>query len=527
MGDGRWEAGDSGSVPAFAVLRMDSACDFGHLSHSFAPPTPHLTVDLLSLRAAAGGGSVDGIDAAALVSAGFTLLQRSAPLVRALAGKRAAILLPTSPQFLVALAASDGRGAVLVNPLATPSEVAHQLEDAGVGAVFTNASLASRLPAGTTRVILDEAPARALVVSTAGAAGTVVDLGSHFGLSIEGDAEAPGRDEECAIVYTSAMAGTALGAILTHRNLIANARQTVQAGGITRDDHALAVLPFAHLFGLTVSGIAPLIAGARVTTMERFNPVGAVDVVLRGQVTMLVGVPAIFGAMLGAIGRRGGRLPDTSLRVCICGGAVLDPVLQDRWFEATGVELRQGYGLTEASPVALFNDVRHANRRGTLGVPMPGVRVSIRDTESSEELGQDAVGEICVAGDTVFRGYVRGGESGLQVRDGWLHTGDLGLRRADGVFEFRGLLKRMFTRNGFNVYPAEVERVFSALPGVADVRVSAVSDAESEHAVHLSLSGAVTEAEVRAWADTRLSSYKRPASVELRGRAPARGILDP
>ncbi len=506
---------------------MDSACDMGHLSHSLSPPPSRLTVDLLSLRAAAGGGSVDGIDAAALVSAGFTLLQRSAPLVRALAGKRAAILLPTSPQFLVALAASDGRGAALINPLATPSEIGHQLRDADVGAVFTVASLASRLPTGVTHVILDEAPARARIVTAENAAGTVVDLGTHFGLSIEGDAEAPGRDEECAIVYTSAMAGTPRGAILTHRNLITNARQTVEAAGLTRDDHVLAVLPFAHLFGLTVSGIAPLIAGAGVSTMERFNPLGAVDLVVRGEVTMLVGVPAIFGAMLSAIDRRGGPLRDTALRVGICGGAVLDPAVQDRWFEATGVELRQGYGLTEASPVALFNDMRHPNRRGTLGVPMPGVRVSVRDPQSGEELGQDAVGEICVAGDTVFRGYVRGGEAGLRVREGWLHTGDLGLRRADGAFEFRGLLKRMFTRNGFNVYPAEVERVLRALPGVADVRVSAVPDAASEHAVHLSLSGTVSEAEVRAWADARLSPYKRPSSVELRGRAPARGILDP
>ena len=476
-------------------------------------------MDLLSLRAAAGGGSVDGIDAAALVSAGFTLLQRSAPLVRALAGKRAAILLPTSPQFLVALAASDGRGAVLVNPLATSSEIAHQLEDAGVGAVFTTAPLASRLPAGATHVILDEAPARARVVTAENAEGALVDLGSHFGLSLEGDAEAPGRDEECAIVYTSAMAGTPLGAILTHRNLIANARQTVEAAGLTRDDHVLAVLPFAHLFGLTVAGMAPLVAGARVTSMARFNALIAVDLLVREEVTMLVGVPAIFGAMLSTIERRGGRLDQTALRVCICGGAVLDPALQDRWFEATGVELRQGYGLTEASPVALFNDVRQANRRGTLGVPMPGVRVSIRDPQSSEALGQDAVGEICVAGDTVFRGYVRGGQAGLRVRDGWLHTGDLGLRRADGAFEFRGLLKRMFTRNGFNVYPAEVERVFRALPGVADVRVSAVPDAASEHTVHLSLSGKATEADVRVWADSNLSSYKRPSSIEVRSAA--------
>ena len=471
-------------------------------------------VDLLTLRAAAGGGSIDGLEAAQLVAAGFTLLQRSVPLVRALAGKRAAILLPTSPQFLVALAASDGRGAVLINPLATSSEIAHQLADAGVGAVFSATSLASRLPAGTVHVQLDEAPVSARVI--AGGSSSTVDLGSHFGLSLEGDADVPGRDEECAIVYTSAMAGTPLGAILTHRNLMANARQTAEAASTTRDDHVLAMLPFAHLFGLTVSGTAPLFAGARITTMARFNALTAVDLIERERITQLVGVPAIFGALLTAIERRGGRLSTDALRLCMCGGAVLDTRLQERWHAATGVELRQGYGLTEASPVALFNEMRQPNRRGALGVALPGVSVSVRDPVSGQALTAGAVGEICVSGETVFRGYVSGDDAGLQVRDGWLHTGDLGVADSDGVFSFRGLHKPMFTHNGFNIYPAEVERVFRAMPGVGDAAVTAAPDAASENTVRLELSGAVTEAEASAWGIEHLSAYKRPSEITVR-----------
>lgn len=478
------------------------------------PLSPPPFVDLLTLRAAAGGGSIDGLEAAQLVAAGFTLLQRSAPLVRALAGQRAAILLPTSPQFLVALAASDGRGAVLINPLATPSEIAHQLADAGVGAVFTVTSLASQLPADMVHVLLDEAPVSARVI--AGGSSSTVDLGSHFGLSLEGDADVPGRDEECAIVYTSAMAGTPLGAILTHRNLMANARQTAEAASTTPDDHVLAMLPFAHLFGLTVSGTAPLFAGARITTMARFNALTAVDLIAREQITQVIGVPAIFGALLSAIERRGGRLGSDALRLCMCGGAVLDPRLQERWHAATGVELRQGYGLTEASPVALFNDMRQPNRRGTLGVAMPGVRVSVRDPRTNQACPVGVDGEICIAGETVFRGYVSGSDAGLQVRDGWLHTGDVGAQRADGAFEFCGLRKRMFTRNGFNVYPSEVERVFAEMPSVTDVRVSGQPVDAGDHTVHLALAGARSKADVRAWGEARLSAYKRPASIDLR-----------
>lgn len=470
-------------------------------------------MDLLTLRAAAGGGSIDGHSAASLVAAGFTLLQRSPELVRALAGKRAAILLPTSPQFLLALAAADGRGAVLVNPLAAPAEIARQLADARVGAVFTLASMAHRLPVGSVCALLDDSPVAATVVGADGT-GTRVDLGTHFGLDVEGDADAAGRDEECAVVYTSAMAGRALGAILTHRNLITNARQSVQAVGYSPEDHVLAVLPYSHLFGLTASLVAPLLAGARVSTMTRFNAVTAVDRIMTEGITALVGVPAVYSAMLATIERRG-TFAAPALRVCMCGGAPLDPSLEERWTAATGVALRQGYGLTEASPVALFNRVNRENVPGTLGLPFPGVRVSIRDPRSGELLSVGEEGEICIAGDTVFRGYVSGGAHGLAVRDGWLHTGDRGLERADSRFEFRGVIKAMFTRNGFNVYPREVERVLGELAGVRSVRVAGVPDATGEHEVAVEIVGRVTEADVRSWAEAQLSSFQRPSRITI------------
>jgi long-chain acyl-CoA synthetase len=491
-------------------------------------------MDLLPLRAAAGGGSVDGIEASRLVAAGFTLLQRSAPLVRALAGKRAAILLPSTPQFLTALAASDGRGVVLVNPLAAPVEIAHQLQDAQVGAVFTTAAMQGRLPSHVPRVLLDEAPTSALFMSPGGD-GQRIDLGTHFGLDLEGDADAPGRDEECAIVYTSAMAGTPLGAVLTHRNLLANATQTIQAAANTAEDRVLAVLPFSHLFGLTVSLVAPLMAGARVTTMPRFNPIAAVDLIERDGITEVVGVPAVFAAMLQAITRRGGRLSAAALRLCICGGAPLDAALQTQWETVTGVALRQGYGLTEASPVALFNRVSEPNVPGTLGLPFPGVRISIRDAATSTELPAGAEGEICVAGDTVFRGYLGLGEVGgpgsmrpvpaaaraqslgLRTVGGWLHTGDRGRVRADGRVEFTGLVKRMFTRNGFNIYPAEIERVVGMMPGIAAVRAYALPDATRENDIGLEITAnsAVSETEVRAWCETHLAQYKQPSRITL------------
>jgi long-chain acyl-CoA synthetase len=481
---------------------------------------------LLPLALAAGRGRIGvagddpSYDAGQLVAAGLTLLQRSAPLVRALAGRRSAILLPTSPAFLTALAASDGRGAVLVNPLAAPLEIAFQCDDANVGAVFTVRAFADRLPHGLPFVLLDDAPRAARVVTAERSHD--VDLGSHHGLPIEGERDVRGRDEEAAIVYTSAMAGVPLGAVLTHANLLANARATVAAVGNEADDQVLALLPLSHLFGLTVSCAAPLLAGGRIHTMERFNPVRAAELLAEG-ITELVGVPAVFHALAAAIERRGIDLRRSALRVCICGGAVLPVALQDRWAELTGVELRQGYGLTEAGPVCLFNRVDRPNVRGTLGVPFPGVDVAIlppadypaTTTRLPEEppLPDGATGEICVRGENVFRGYVHDA-TGLPRRGDWLCTGDLGARNADGTVTFAGLRKPMFTRSGFNVYPREIERAVLELSGVTRADASPIPDAAKEHEIRLRYTGTVDEALVRAWCAERLSAYKQPSVVE-------------
>jgi long-chain acyl-CoA synthetase len=457
---------------------------------------------LLPLAIAGHGGRVDDIPAEQLVAAGIALLQRSAMLVRALSGKRSAILLPTSPQFLVALAASEGRGAVLINPLASRPEIAHQLRDANVGAVFTNTALAAHLPEGVTHVLLDDAPRHSTVVGN-GTAKTV-DLGSHFGLSLEGEAAPPGSDEEAAIVYTSAMAGTPLGAILTHRNLLANARSTIEAMRNSSDDRVLALLPFAHLFGLTVTGSAPLIAGANVTTMAKFNPSRAVDMIASDEITEVVGVPAVYRALLSAIARHSNSV-DTArgaLRLCVCGGSPLPVSLQERWFDATGVELRQGYGLTEAGPVCLFNRVDLPNVEGALGVPFPGVEVRLGDHS-----------EILVRGESIFRGYVSGGENGLQVNDGWLHTGDIGRRGEGDTIAFLMVEKEMFTRNGFNIYPRELERVIAAMPGLDAVEVAAAPSADRETEIIVAFRGTPTPDEVRAWCAERLSAYKQPQFI--------------
>ena len=481
---------------------------------------------LFPIAIAAGHGTVDGFEIGQLVAAGLTLLQRSAPLVRALHRHRAGVLLPTTPAFFTALAASEGRGAVLINPLAAAPEVGYQIADAGVGAVFTSRELAAKLPGGFPCVLLDDAPRSARVVIDGRSRD--VDLGSHHGLSLEGETDAPGSTEEAVVVYTSALAGIALGAVVTHQNLLSNARATVDAAVMTPHEHALALLPFAHLFGLVVSGAAPLLGGGSVTTMPRFNPLEVIDLLESAPISLLVGVPSVFAAVVALLEKRGSapRLRSAELRLAICGGAPLAVSLQDRWHALTGIELRQGYGLTEAGPVCLFNAVDRPNRRGTLGVPFPTVRVSVRAADDDRELADGDEGEICVAGPNVSPGYVNAAAhaatsdepwaGGLRRAGEWLRTSDRGVRNRGGSFAFRGLIKPMFTRNGFNIYPREIERVVGAMPGVRAVRVVAVPDALRENEIVLDVAGDVAADEVKSWCDANLSAYKRPSTISVR-----------
>jgi long-chain acyl-CoA synthetase len=259
--------------------------------------------------------------------------------------------------------------------------------------------------------------------------------------------------------------------------------------------------------------------------MERFNPMRAAELIADG-ITELVGVPAVFHALLSAIERRGVDVRGGALRVCICGGAALPRELQDRWADVTGVELRQGYGLTEAGPVCLFNRVDRPNMRGTLGVPFPGVDVAIFPPSTSDDreaatspapqpLPIGTSGEICIRGANVFAGYVHADDAGLERRGEWLYTGDCGVLDADGSVTFRGLLKPMFTRSGFNIYPREIELAVRELTGVSRVDVIPIPEPTKEHDILLRVAGTVTADEVRSWCERRLAAYKQPSTIEI------------
>ncbi|HEY9448185.1 MAG TPA: AMP-binding protein [Gemmatimonadaceae bacterium] len=290
---------------------------------------------LVPLAAAARGGLVDMLDARQLVGAGITLLQRCAPLVRVLALRRAAILLPNSADFLLALAACDGRGALLLDPASPPSETAQRLAAANVGAVLTLASLERLLPDNMARVVLDLAPGHATFIN--GAERRVVDLGSHVGFPLEGESDVEGRDEEAVLLPTTDPGGFTT---LSHRELLAIARAVASDTGLTEHDHSLATLPFAHPVGLTASLMAPLLMGAHVTTMADFSAAEALEAIERTGITFVAGDQTMYEALISAIEGRARTLDAPALRVSLWGNGPAPADLSARWLAASGIALQ-------------------------------------------------------------------------------------------------------------------------------------------------------------------------------------------
>jgi long-chain acyl-CoA synthetase len=427
-----------------------------------------------------------------------------------LAGRRVGVLLPNGPAFPIALHAifHTGGSALLLNPASAPRELAEQLADAETETVLTTSALHDRLPGPVRKMPLDDLPEAIHPGRPRGSSGSL----SAGPLR---DPALASAEDEAVVIFTSGMRGRMRGAVLSHANLVANLEAVVAAMNLTPGDRVLGAIPFAHAFGLTVCLGAPLATGATILPQPRFHPAALLDLLETEEPTVLTGVPAIFTGLLAAAAKRG--VPAHSLRLAVCGGAPLALRVIREWEEVFGLALRQGYGLTEASPVCLFNALDQPNRPGTLGTPLPGVAVSVRDL-GGVELPPGEVGELCVRGANVFRGYLDGGSAAEYFHGEWLRTGDLATA-ANGVVRFRGTLKPMFTRNGFNVFPEEVRRVLRTDPRIEDVRVCARPDPlrgdEIVLVVRTRPGEPLGEDDVRSLCHDLFASYKQPARVVI------------
>ena len=283
------------------------------------------------------------------------------------------------------------------------------------------------------------------------------------------------------LLFTAGTAGAPKPAMLTHGSLLANLEQMQAHPGlrIGPDDVALAVLPLFHVFGLNVVLGLTLAAGGAISLVDHFHPTETLARVRADAVTVIAAVPAIFEAWLAL---DASSAPDDALarvRLCVSGAAPLPPSVVDAMHERFGVDVHDGYGLTEASPVVTTSAVSARPRAGSVGPPLPGVEVRLVDTDGQDVLDGDP-GEILVRGPNVFAGYWRDPEASARVlAGGWLHTGDIGVADSDGWLSLVERAKDVIIVSGFNVYPGEVEQVLGAHPDVADVAV--VGRAASAH----------------------------------------------
>ena len=327
----------------------------------------------------------------------------------------------------------------------------------------------------------------------------------------------PPDDAPAALMYTSGTTGRPKGAVITHGNLLATLRALHQAWRWTPGDHLLHTLPLFHIHGLVVAMYGALHAGARTTVHARFEPQAVLRTLSRARCTVYMGVPTHYHRFL--------ALPSTlrpdlsAMRLFTSGSAALHAE-DHRAFETRfGHSILERYGMTEVG-IVLSNPYDGPRRPGTVGWPLPGVRARIVDPETDTECGVGEVGEIRIAGPSVFSGYLgQPGATAQALTDGWMHTGDLGSVDEQGFFRIVGRRKELIIVGGFNVYPLEVEAVLRALPGVADAAVVGLPDAdlgEVPVAAVVPIDQAHLEPQaLLALLREQLSAYKLPRQVRI------------
>jgi len=479
-------------------------------------------------------------------------LQKEALLKK---GERIALMMPNVLQYPIALfgALRAGLTVVNTNPLYTHRELEHQLKDSGAKAivVFENA-------AHVLQECLAETDVELVIVTGIGdllgfPKGPLVNFvlrnvrkqvkpfvlpDSHRftevleqGKWVDLD-EVPLAPEDIAFLqYTGGTTGVAKGAVLTHRNMVANTLQAdawLQQYSDQRDrpQTVLGALPLYHIFALT--SIALLWSRAGGHTLLITNPrdmPGFIKELKRHPCTVYYGVNTLFNGLLNTPGFE--SLDFSGLMTCVAGGMALQGAVAERWKVRTGCTLSQGWGLTETSPIATTNP-RHAPFNNSIGLPMPSTEIAIVD-DQGRQLPVGGVGEICVRGPQVMRGYWnRPDETAKVMLDGgWLRSGDVGRMDADGFVYIEDRKKDMILVSGFNVYPNEVEGVLAKHPGVLEVAAVSQPDEHSGEVVAVFVvrkDPALTSEALVEFARGELTGYKIPRHVYFRNELPKTNV---
>jgi len=437
-------------------------------------------------------------------------------------GDRVGLYCVNSAEFAEAYLGILKAGAVVVplNLLLNPKELAFILADAGAVALIYHASLAERVAAFRPTV-----PGLGVALCVGD---TPVEAGdARWDALPSGTAPPPPAidpaDDLAAILYTSGTTGRPKGAMLTHRNLVSNTRSVVAALGLAHGtDRLLVVLPMFHAFAATVGMLTPLLRGLSFVPVPRFDPGLVTEAVAATGATIFLGVPSMYSVLL--------RLPDeqvarwAGVRFAVSGGAALPVEVMRRFEERFGFPILEGDGPTECSPVTCVNPPAGVRKPASVGLPVPDVEIAAFD-DAGVRVPDDAIGEICVRGPNVMKGYWGLPEATAESFFGdWVRTGDLGYVDGDGYVYLVDRKKDMIIVNGMNVYPRMIEEVLYRLPGVAEAAV--VGEPHETHGeipvahVVLAAGAAVDAAAVKAWCRDHLGQHEVPRRVLFRDALP-------
>ena len=469
-------------------------------------------------------------------------------------GDRVAIMMPNVLQNPIAIFAALRCGFTVVNtnPLYTPRELKHQLNDSGAKAIIVMENFCQVL-----QEVIDETPIQHVITTQLGdmlkfPKSLIVNLVIKyvkkmvpafslarivsFKDALKIGADKPYEPVACShqdlafLQYTGGTTGLAKGAMLTHRNMIANMQQASawikeKVGGDR--EVIITALPLYHIFSLTANCLTFMKVGAEnyLITNPRDMPNFVKE--LKGvSFTAITGVNTLFVGLLNTPGFD--EIDFSRLKITLGGGMAVQRPVAERWEKATGVPLIEAYGLTETSPAVCINPLSLTEYNGSIGLPIPSTEVSIQD-ESGNLMPQGESGELCVRGPQVMKGYWNQMEETAKVMtdDGWLKTGDVAKMDASGYFRIVDRLKDMILVSGFNVYPNEIETVIAGHEGVLEVGVIGEPDekcGEIVKAVIVKKDQSLTEEELIRHCRESLTGYKVPKIIEFRTELPKTNV---
>ncbi|MCM2281125.1 MAG: AMP-binding protein [Bdellovibrionaceae bacterium] len=469
-------------------------------------------------------------------------------------GDRIAIQMPNVLQFPIAMFGALKAGLICVNtnPLYTEREMKHQFNDSGAQAIVIVANFASNL-----QKILSETQIRHVIITELGDELSIpkrwivnavvkhvkkmvpsysLPQAIPFTSALKKGASlalTPGPraiDDVAFLQYTGGTTGISKGAMLTHRNILANMEQIVQWMRTLLkegEEVAIAALPMYHIFCLTVHGLAICKFGGENVLITNPRDIPAFLKVLKTMpFTVLTGVNTLFNALMNDPNFNGADFK--KLKITVAGGMALQKAVAERWTQLTRTPIAEGYGLTETSPVVCVNPLDGRAKVGTIGLPVPSTDVKLIDEDENEvQVGEP--GELCVKGPQVMKGYWQRPDETekMMTKDGWLKTGDVAVVDSEGFFKIVDRKKDMILVSGFNVYPNEIEDVMATHPGILEVAAIGVPDEKSGEVVKLVVvkkDRALTAEDLIDFARKNLTAYKVPRQVEFRTELPKTNV---